>query len=54
MVLPHDSYLINLGNPDPDKRKKSYDAFLDEITRVDQLGLKYLNFHPRKPFKGSF
>ncbi len=51
MVLPHDSYLINLGNPDPEKRKKSYDAFLDEITRVDQLGLKYLNFHPGSHLK---
>ncbi len=50
-VLPHDSYLINLGNPDPDKRKKSYDAFLDEIRRVEQLGLKYLNFHPGSHLK---
>ncbi len=51
MVLPHDSYLINLGNPDPEKRTKSYEAFLDEITRVDQLGLKYLNFHPGSHLK---
>ena len=50
-VLPHDSYLINLGNPDLDKRKKSYDAFLDEIRRVEQLGLKYLNFHPGSHLK---
>jgi deoxyribonuclease-4 len=45
-VLPHDSYLINLGHPDPDKREKSYNAFVDEIKRVESLGLKYLNFHP--------
>ena len=50
-VLPHDSYLINLGNPDPEKRQKSYDAFLDEIKRVEQLGLKYLNFHPGSHLK---
>ncbi len=45
-VLVHDSYLINLGNPDPEKRKKSLDAFIDELRRVEQLGLSLLNFHP--------
>ncbi len=45
-ILPHDSYLINLGNPDPEKRGKSTDAFTDEIIRAGQLGLKYVNFHP--------
>ena len=45
-ILPHDSYLINLGNPDPEKLKKSREAFLDEMRRVEQLGLKLLNFHP--------
>ncbi len=46
MVLPHDSYLINLGNPDNEKRAKSLDAFIVEARRVEQLGLKLLNFHP--------
>jgi deoxyribonuclease-4 len=45
-VLPHDSYLINLGHPDPEKREKSVLALLDEARRVEQLGLPYLNFHP--------
>ena len=45
-ILPHDGYLINLGNPDAEKRKDSRTAFLDEMTRCMQLGLKYLNFHP--------
>ena len=45
-VLPHDSYLINLGNPDAEKRKKSLNAFLEEARRCEALGLKYLNFHP--------
>jgi deoxyribonuclease-4 len=45
-VLPHDSYLINLGHPDPEKREKSVLALLDEARRVEQLGLYYLNFHP--------
>jgi len=45
-VLPHDSYLINLGNPDPEKRAKSLDAMIDELTRCHQLGLTLLNIHP--------
>lgn len=45
-ILPHDSYLINLGNPDVEKLEKSRDAFIDELRRCDQLGLKLLNFHP--------
>lgn len=45
-ILPHDSYLINLGHPEKDALDKSRHAFLDEIRRCEQLGLKYLNFHP--------
>ena len=45
-VLPHDSYLINLGHPDKAARKKSQDAFLDELHRCEQLGLDRLNLHP--------
>lgn len=45
-ILPHDSYLINLGNPDAEGLAKSRDAFLDEMRRCEQLGLKLLNFHP--------
>lgn len=45
-VLPHDSYLINLGSPKADDRRKSVDAFIDEAKRCEQLGLKLLNFHP--------
>ena len=45
-VLPHDSYLINLGSPDEDTLQKSRMAFLDEMRRAQQLGLKLLNFHP--------
>ena len=45
-ILPHDGYLINLGNPDAEKRAVSRESFLDEMTRCMQLGLKYLNFHP--------
>lgn len=45
-ILPHDSYLINLGNPDAEGLAKSREAFLDEMHRCEQLGLKLLNFHP--------
>ena len=45
-ILPHDSYLINLGNPDADALAKSREAFLDEMQRCEQLGLDRLNFHP--------
>jgi deoxyribonuclease-4 len=45
-VLPHDSYLINLGHPETDALVKSREAFLDELRRCEQLGLDRLNFHP--------
>ena len=44
MVLPHDSYLINLGQPDDELLPKSREAFLDEMQRCEQLGLTMLNF----------
>ncbi len=50
-VLPHDSYLINLGNPDPTGLEKSRAAFLDEMRRCEQLGLNRLNFHPGSHLK---
>lgn len=45
-ILPHDSYLINLGNPDKAALEKSRAAFFDEMMRCQQLGLDRLNFHP--------
>ena len=45
-VLPHDSYLINLGHPEIEKLEKSREAFIDELRRCEQLGLEKLNFHP--------
>ncbi|KAG6840533.1 hypothetical protein C0991_006128 [Blastosporella zonata] len=46
VILPHGNYLINLGNPDPEKREKSYACFLDDLKRCEELGLTLLNFHP--------
>lgn len=45
-ILPHDSYLINLGHPDKFLLEKSRIAFLDEMQRCEALGLDRLNFHP--------
>jgi len=45
-VLPHDSYLINLGHPEAEGLEKSRLAFLEEMQRCEQLGLSLLNFHP--------
>lgn len=50
-ILPHDSYLINLGQPDEETLPKSRDAFLDELQRCEQLGLSMLNFHPGSHLK---
>ena len=50
-ILPHDSYLINLGHPDSEQREKSLHAFLDEVKRCDMLGLDKLNFHPGSHLK---
>ena len=50
-ILPHDSYLINLGAPEAEKLEKSRVAFLDEMHRCEQLGLTMLNFHPGSHLK---
>ena len=50
-ILPHDSYLINLGHPQSEGLEKSRNAFLDEMRRCEQLGLKLLNFHPGSSLK---
>ncbi|MDP2893111.1 MAG: deoxyribonuclease IV, partial [Sulfurimonas sp.] len=50
-ILPHDSYLINLGHPEDEQREKSMEAFLDEVQRCELLGLDKLNFHPGSHLK---
>jgi deoxyribonuclease-4 len=52
-IMSHDSYLINLGAPDPDILAKSRKAFKEEIHRCQQLKLDYLNFHPGAAIKES-
>lgn len=50
-ILPHDSYLINLGHPEPEALEKSREAFVDEMRRCQMLGLDRLNFHPGSHLK---
>ncbi len=50
-ILPHDSYLINLGSPDPEKLRRAREAFIEEMQRVEELGLLLLNFHPGSHLK---
>lgn len=50
-ILPHDSYLINLGHPEKEALEKSRRGFLDEVQRCEQLGLSLLNFHPGSHLK---
>ncbi len=50
-ILPHDSYLINLGHPEKEPLEKSRQAFLDEMNRCELLGLDRLNFHPGSHLK---
>ena len=45
-TVSHDSYLINLGSPEPVTLQKSLEAFADEIERCEQLGIPFLVFHP--------
>lgn len=50
-IMSHDSYLINLGAPDPENLIKSREAFIREIERCTQLDITYLNFHPGAALK---
>lgn len=50
-ILPHDSYLINLGHPDDEALEKSRASFIGEMQRCEQLGLRLLNFHPGSHLK---
>ncbi len=51
LILPHDGYLINMGNPEAEKRKNAVAAFTDEMYRCQFLGLKLLNLHPGSHLK---
>ena len=50
-ILPHDSYLINLGHPEDEGLQKSRESFFEEMQRCELLGLDRLNFHPGSHLK---
>ena len=50
-ILPHDSYLINLGHPEEEGLQKSRESFFEEMQRCELLGLDRLNFHPGSHLK---
>lgn len=50
-ILPHDSYLINLGHPENEGIEKSRNSFVEEMKRCEFLGLRLLNFHPGSHLK---
>ncbi|KAI5952607.1 APN1 [Candida jiufengensis] len=52
-ILPHGSYFINLGNPDPEKEAKAYDSFLDDLKRCELLNIGLYNFHPGSSLDGD-
>ena len=45
-VLVHDSYLINLASPDPERLERSIEAYAEELRRCADLGIEDLNMHP--------
>ncbi|MHA2122134.1 MAG: TIM barrel protein, partial [Promethearchaeota archaeon] len=45
-VISHNSYLVNLASLDKEKLDKSYDAMIDELTKVELLDIEYENMHP--------
>lgn len=45
-VLPHGSYLMNIGSPRPEILRKSRECLIEEMDRCRRLGLIYYNFHP--------
>lgn len=46
IVAAHASYLVNLASGKPDLRKKSINAFMEELRRCHQLSIPYVVLHP--------
>ncbi|HSU90653.1 MAG TPA: deoxyribonuclease IV [Sporolactobacillaceae bacterium] len=45
-VIAHDSYLVNLGAPDEQMRKRSVKGIIEELERCEALGVPTLVAHP--------
>lgn len=48
-AMVHDSYLINLADPEEPGWKRSVAAFIDEMERCEALAIPRLVFHPGAP-----
>jgi len=46
LIIPHGSYLVNLGSPSQETRQKSIHTLIEEINRCSMLGLNLFNIHP--------
>jgi len=46
LILPHGSYLLNLGSPEASQRDKSVEVLVDELQRCQDLGILLFNIHP--------
>nr|XP_006821819.1 PREDICTED: DNA-(apurinic or apyrimidinic site) lyase-like [Saccoglossus kowalevskii] len=46
LIIPHGSYLMNCGSPDPEILEKSRSTLVEELERCKSLGLSMFNFHP--------
>ncbi|MCX5661604.1 MAG: deoxyribonuclease IV [Planctomycetota bacterium] len=52
-TVSHDSYLINLGAPDPASREKSAQMFRGELERCEALGIPLAVTHPGASLAGT-
>jgi len=50
-TISHDSYLINLCAPDPEKLNKSLDSLTDEVERAETLNITNVVAHPGSHLK---
>ena len=45
-VMSHNSYLVNLASLEKEKFDKSYNAMIDELTKIELLDIEYEIMHP--------
>ncbi len=52
-VVVHAPYIINLGNPDPEKRAFAVNFLTDEVKRTHAMGIKQMVLHPGNATGGN-
>lgn len=45
-IVVHAPYIMNLANPDPEKRQFAVDFFTEEVKRTAEIGAKQIVLHP--------